>query len=709
MNTSSTKVLIQGLAINRFGGDGITLLTSDNSTLKCLLIGTNAAGNAISANGGNGIILSNTDSTLIEQNTISGNGLSGVRLLNSNNNIVQDNIIGLDRRELSVIPNTASGVLFSGNSVGNLIGGTTANQANTISGNIVSGVSLSGPLVVGNKVKGNFIGVDSDESNTTFGNIGPGVLVASSSSNNNIGGTETGAGNVIARNRNEGVFVSSATSDGNRILQNSIHDNDDLGIDLGTVGVTANDANDGDTGANNQQNFPMISAAESFFGGLKVTGTLNSSANSSYRIEVFSSPTCDASGNGEGQTFLGSIDTTTVGNNASFSGTFPITVAIGQSVTATATRLAAPTDTSEFSVCRTVTTLVIPSLTVTNTNDSGAGSLRQAIINANSDADPDQIVFNISGAGVHTITPLTALPTLTNPIVIDGLTQTGATCSAPLIEINGTNAGANSDGLHVSDSGSIRGLIINRFNGDGIEFDTVGNNIVKCNWIGVDNTGLNSAGNGLQGLYFFKVGNNVIGGTNNDGNVISSNNTRNSSVFDGGIEIDRSNNNVIQGNIIGLNKNGLKGNITVAQNFGISMLNADNNQIGGTTAAARNIVSFNDIGIRLNNSDVNHFEGNYIGIDSTGNVSGGLNGGRGIYIDGTSVENVVGGTANGAGNVISNHSLAGIEIFGSSTQSQLIQGNLIGTDATGMLAVGSQQTGIAVNFAPSVTIGGRTA
>src|SRR5690349_762556 len=63
--------------------------------------------------------------------------------------------------------------------------------------------------------------------------------------------------------------------------------------------------------------------------------------------------------------------------------------------------------------------------TVTNTNDTGAGSLRQAIIDANT-MGGGTINFNIPGAGVHTITPLTVLPTIAQTVTIDGYTQTGS-------------------------------------------------------------------------------------------------------------------------------------------------------------------------------------------------------------------------------------------------------------------------------------------
>src|SRR5262245_41983296 len=66
-------------------------------------------------------------------------------------------------------------------------------------------------------------------------------------------------------------------------------------------------------------------------------------------------------------------------------------------------------------------------LVVTNTNDSGAGSLRQAILSANSSTNvPDAINFNIAGAGPFTISPVTPLPAVTDPVVIDGYSQSGA-------------------------------------------------------------------------------------------------------------------------------------------------------------------------------------------------------------------------------------------------------------------------------------------
>lgn len=332
LTVTADNVLVQGLIINRFGSDGVFLSSSSSSTIKCNRIGTNSAGNAASANDDNGIFLSSSSQNFITQNTISGNSGTGLRLNNSSNNVVQNNIIGLDIRQNIAITNAASGIVIVGISSGNRIGGTTAGQGNVISGNTVSGLTISGASASNNSLKGNFIGVDSDGLGTTFDNGGPGILITSSAVGNLVGGTETGAGNIIAQNFAEGVSISSTAGTNNRILGNSIFANRDLGIDLGAVGVTANDAGDPDL-ANNLQNYPVITGA-----GTNILGTFNSTANTQFTIQFFLSPAADASGFGEGQTFLGAINLTTNGSgNATFTFVPPIALPANQFVSATAT------------------------------------------------------------------------------------------------------------------------------------------------------------------------------------------------------------------------------------------------------------------------------------------------------------------------------------------------------------------------------------
>src|SRR5262249_48407479 len=98
--------------------------------------------------------------------------------------------------------------------------------------------------------------------------------------------------------------------------------------------------------------------------------------------------------------------------------------------------------------------------TVSSTADAGAGSLRQAILDANKNPGSDQIIFNLGGGGAQPISPASALPMLAGPVVLDATTQPGF-AGTPLIELNGAGAGA--DGLVLGGSGAVvRGLIINR-------------------------------------------------------------------------------------------------------------------------------------------------------------------------------------------------------------------------------------------------------
>ena len=139
----------------------------------------------------------------------------------------------------------------------------------------------------------------------------------------------------------------------------------------------------------------------------------------------------------------------------------------------------------------TLTTTVTPAgrqFVVTNTDNAGFGSLRQAILDSNADSgDRDTIVFNIPGSGVHTITPLTACRLITQPVVIDGTTQPGF-AGTPVIELNGNGlAGERAD---VQGGNSIvRGLVINRFGGAGMFLQTNGGNVIEGNYIGTDPTG----------------------------------------------------------------------------------------------------------------------------------------------------------------------------------------------------------------------------
>lgn len=343
-------------------------------------------------------------------------------------------------------------------------------------------------------------------------------------------------------------------------------------------------------------------------------------------------------------------------------------------------------------------------LTVSNTNASGDGSLQQAIIAANATNGLDTIVFQIPGTGVRTISPSSALPTITDPVILDGATQFNY-AGTPLIELDGANAGTGSDGLRLTAGNStIRGLIINRFYGAGISLQAPGgSNTIQGNYIGTDWTGTTNRGNGqaatrMGGVLVQGSSGNVIGGTNPaHRNVISANGGS-------GIYLHNCSGSAIQGNLIGTCVFGTTalGNTT----NGIGLYNAGGNLIGGTSAAARNIVSGNNqSGIYLYGagSTGNLVQGNYIGTDASGHAALG-NGANGVLLNGSS-GNTLGGTNVGAGNVICRSGYFGVEITGGGS-SNLVQGNLIGTDAAGTAPLGNWGSGVCLSQANSNLIGG---
>ncbi|NQT14577.1 MAG: hypothetical protein HQ582_17605, partial [Planctomycetes bacterium] len=165
--------------------------------------------------------------------------------------------------------------------------------------------------------------------------------------------------------------------------------------------------------------------------------------------------------------------------------------------------------------------------TVTNTNDSGLGSLRQAILDANGTPGTDTIDFNIAGLGPHTIQPTSALPTITDPVVIDGYTQPGASPNSNptgsgldtvlSIELDGSLV-TGGHGLRITAGNStVRGLAIHSFPGIGILLQTNGGNAIEGNFIGTDITGTVALGNATQGVFVYKGAQSNWIGTNGDG------------------------------------------------------------------------------------------------------------------------------------------------------------------------------------------------
>jgi subtilisin-like proprotein convertase family protein len=429
-----------------------------------------------------------------------------------------------------------------------------------------------------------------------------------------------------------------------------------------------------------------------------------------------------------------------------------------------------------------------------NVNDDGLITLREAIIAANTNAIADategvqtgaagldEIHFAIPGAGPHTISLASALPTITESVIIDGFTEMTGGAAAPntnptnmpinatmLIVVDG--GGGTFDGFTIDSGGggsTIRGLVIQNFDGNGVSIVDSDDNFVIGNFIGtnvdgdgaaanvtgvsITGTSMNNAvggvaaadrnlisgntshgvfmsngatmndvlgnfigseadgttglGNGANGVWINDAANNnTVGGTTDTSrNVIVANNV--------GVRLNSVSGVMVQGNYIGLDRTG-EGNLGNSADGVVIEDGATNNTIGGTTPSARNIISGNNSsGVQIQDGDTtgNVVSGNYIGTSASGNADRG-NFGDGVRIRNGASNNTIGGTASGAGNLISGNDGDGVDIRDASTTGNLVQGNFIGLDHTGTVAIANSDNGVQIsNEASNNTVGGTTA
>ena len=646
-----TNAADRNLVSGNAAGSGVFIEAGSGDVVQGNLIGTNAAGTAALANEG-GITLDNAPNNTIggtaagAGNVLSGSTYDGLVIYSTaaSASIVQGNLIGTNAAGTSALANLRFGVYVL--APNNTIGGTVAGSANVISGNSLAGIDF-GDGAVDNALQGNKIGVALDGV-SPLGNADDGVEFGDPfgggepDNGNVVGGTTPGTGNTIAFN-----YVGVAYGSGGVVLGNSIFSNSTVGIEI--IGAAS----------------PALTSVAVTGAGIQVSGSLGGAqANSDYRIELFSNSELAADGTEQGRTFLGAITLHTVAAGAtSFTADVNATPAGQDFVTATATTFAGD-QTSQFA--RGVVSDA--AFTVTSTTEAG-NSLREAILAANAAPGTHTILFNIpandpnhdyyrndgvsgqvtladvatttatddaSIAGIdpdwphswYSIQLTSPLPAITNPIVIDGYSQPGS-----IANTNPVGQGLNSV-LKIEISGENAGEL--------------SNGLIQIT--GGDST--------VQGL--------VINRTQ-------------------GAEIDLvTGNDLVEGNILGPDVSGTAA-FPVNSSTGIQ-IGSLGNTIGGTTPAARNLISANyGYGIiysATNQSGTNNqVKGNLIGTDRTGtralgNQSGGILGEAGSFI--------VGGSEAGAGNLISGNGGTGV-----ASENAMVQGNFIGTDVTGTLALGN--------------------
>ncbi len=356
--------------------------------------------------------------------------------------------------------------------------------------------------------------------------------------------------------------------------------------------------------------------------------------------------------------------------------------------------------------------LLLTVYTVTSNLDTGLGTFRGAIILSNADnKQANEIDFNIAPAGLSVITPSAAsgaLPAITNPVLINGLTQPsgGAATTGPLIEIDGSAVGNAPAALTVMTNGvTIEGIDFQHIGGAAINLAAGGSDTVEGCYIGVDPTGAVAGGN--TGQYGILVGSasNTIGGTTGAArNVISG--------FPNGVELGTGATfTVVEGNYIGTNAAGSAALPGATPTYGIDS-NSSQNTFGGFAAGAGNVISGWQNGINLNNSALNTIVGNFIGTDATGNKGIG-NSLDGIYVGGTgatagSAQNRIGaaplGTSAVVGNTIADNARNGVTVTAFSPFTR-IQGNHIGIGADNSTQLGNGINGVLLNNQTSTLIG----
>lgn len=435
-------------ARNIIAGNNDDIVVDSAATDNAIIgnyIGTDVTG-SFSMRGATGITVHGAR-TLILDNLVSGtSGEAGIVIRGGDQALIQGNQIGTNANGTSAIHNN-TGIVVAGSKYVT-IGGTAAGARNVISGNSQVGISLL-DAVRGTQILGNLIGTDIHSTGPLM-NAASGIQinfnqVDGGSGDTRIGGADPGSGNTIAFNGNNGIDIRSiqptTESDGEidsnvihsnagngirlqvgdvnnphyRITRNSIFANGALGIDLGGDGVTANDAR-GHVGPNNYQNTPALTSITLTPTATKVSGTLKSTPNATFRIEFFASPERDPSGSGEGQTFLGfTIIASDATGNASFNDVTLPPAPDGQTVV-TATAADGDGNTSEFSVTQqAIPEVASADLTIAMTAApdpvARGGTLTYTITVTNNGPDPaDQVALTTAVPTATTFLSLTAPP-----------------------------------------------------------------------------------------------------------------------------------------------------------------------------------------------------------------------------------------------------------------------------------------------------------
>jgi len=685
--------IVEGLAINQFSsGDGILILAAGGDTIAANEIGTNAAGTSAAADyfgvaiiGVGGNIIGGTAGT--SRNVISGNTEAGVCIsgAGAGNNLVEGNYLGLNATGTAAVGNL-DGVYVANGAANNTIGGTATGVGNVISGND-AGVYLDGAMTTGNVVQSNYIGTN------TLGTAAvpntSGILI--DAANNVIGATAAGAGNVISGNTGQGILLDGTLASGNVVQGNYIGTNATANAAVGNLdGVyLENGAADNTIGGTTPGSGNVISGNGA--DGIEITGA---GANGNL-IEGDYIGTDRTGSAGLGNAGIGVLIETagnTVGGGAAGAGN----VISGNGDAGV--RLTGSSATGNLVQGNYIGVNAAGTAALGNAKwgvilDNGADD---NFVGTNGDGVDDATEGNVIAASADDAN--VSVQAASDDVIAGNFIGTNAAGTAALgggigIWVTSgsanTRIGTNADGISDTDErNTISG------NGDaGVLIDSGSTStIIAGNYIGTNAAGTAALANGTAGILIDASSTGtVIGGTSAvAGNVISGNGGS-------GVEISGSgsDDNLVEGDYIGTNAGGTA---AVPNADGVDLENgAANNTIGRAATGAGNVISGNNVdGVLLNGAATsgNLIQANYVGTDAAGTMA--VPNGDGIYVVNGAANNTIGGTASGSGNVISGNNNDGVLLDGPATTGNVLQGNEIGTDATGTAALPNQLSGVAV-------------
>jgi CSLREA domain-containing protein len=684
------------LSINTFSGAGAT-----NNTVQGNFIGLNVTGTASIANSGGGVRLSGVSGNHIIGNVIAGNTGTGISLSESDstpligpaNNDVRGNFIGTNPTGSTAFPNMGNGIELHGGAHDNIIGGTSLADRNVISGNNAPGVGIGNfnGAAINNLVYGNYIGTNASGS-ARLSNNGDGVSLFGVSGNH-VGGTLAGQGNLIAGNNGRGITLGTGSPGGglppvgadSNFVQGNLIGTNAAGtaiLNNGLAGISLN-------GANNNLIGGTTGLARNVICGSGGNGGINLSNNGT--------GTAGSNGNRIQGNYIGTDITGTfalANNNGIALGAGSSNNQIGGDDAA---------DGATDGVIRARNLI--------------AGNLNDGINIGNSNGQSNGNIIQGNYIGVN-VSGNAALANNQNGVSVNGVNAT---------QIGGTSAGAgnliagnNQSGINLNEASPGSGQANLPVTNTHIEGNFIGTNAAGTAALRNQQSGVNISGTNSSNNY---VGGSVPGARNligaSGGNAVSLN--------------TRADGNFVLGNWMGVNTNGttaLVTNVSGTNSFGngsgIVLTGSSNNQIGGVTAAERNVIAGNGCqGINIINtvssgvlvqSSGNRVQGNYVGLNAAGTDSvidptGGAKFGNkcsGIFLAGTT-NNLIGGTAPGAGNVIGGSAQQGVVISNNNNVSgsgNTIQGNIIGSNVA-MTAPLPNGIGIfLINGASNNTIGG---